>query len=398
MHLILIHPNPTPTGGAEGICTFKLIQALADNGIRVSVVMSQLPHSALIRNNVECYPVGTDYSTGVEPRIEKIDRLCNLYPESGWQWAKEAAKKVISLCAETEVKAVYSRSMPFISHVAAFRARRFLQVPWLAHFSDPWPPDGFHFNEKHSGLRLRWHRRIVASCDAVTFPCERVARFCQENQWGHILSNKSPKIIILPHLTGEVAAGDVLHQSNVKIWSFIHCGSFYENRRPDELLDAWATLLSRHPAQRGSLKLKHIGPVCERFSDIEQLGSCSYKESLAFIGAASALILVDSAILKTSIYFPSKFTDYIGAGKPVIALTPLDGTIGDCLGSNYPLRADPWDVPAIVEALDRAFMGLDQNSIPSLMLIHSLRDRFDAKRVIQEFAASLQCLRLFATA
>ena len=58
MHLILIHPNPTPTGGAEGICTFKLIQALADNGIRVSVVMSQLPHSALIRNNVECYPVG----------------------------------------------------------------------------------------------------------------------------------------------------------------------------------------------------------------------------------------------------------------------------------------------------------------------------------------------------
>ena len=54
----------------------------------------------------------------------------------------------------------------------------------------------------------------------------------------------------------------------------------------------------------------------------EQVG---YFESIKKISDADILLVID-APLKNSVFFPSKLADYIGAKKPIMAITPRDST------------------------------------------------------------------------
>jgi glycosyltransferase involved in cell wall biosynthesis len=242
-------------------------------------------------------------------------------------------------------------------------------VPWVAHFSDPWPPDGYSEGRKYSNLRLRWHRKVASVAEMVTYPCERVARYCEERQWGLDPSQRKPASLILPHIAGQfggVVQADGGPEGGIV---FLHCGGFTEKRRPDEFLLAWAAFVERHPEKRPMLKFKHVGAVSERLSalarekeisdTVEQSGPCSYGESLYHMASAAALVLIDSYKIKTSVYFPSKLSDYVGADKPVLSFTPKDGTVADLLGEGYPLRADPWDEQGMVAVLNRALAAIE---------------------------------------
>jgi hypothetical protein len=100
-------------------------------------------------------------------------------------------------------------------------------------------------------------------------------------------------------------------------------------------------------------------------------------------------VLVDSYKIQTSVYFPSKLSDYIGAGKPVLAMTPTDGTVADLLGKDYPLRADPWDVPMMSEVLDRAFEQLQGKRLDSLGALQALQKQCAGPAIAQRL---IQCI------
>jgi glycosyltransferase involved in cell wall biosynthesis len=381
MRILFVHQDPSPTGGPEAICTLKLIRALVDAGVEIAVVSRLKPHEALRALKVDCHPVDR---LGPEGLLEKMSRMANLYPEGGWAWAAAASRKIEELCSKGNISAICSRAMPFISHVAAWRAKKQIAaVPWVAHFSDPWPPDGYSEGRKYSNLRLRWHRRVVKLADVVTFPCERVARFCEERQWGLPSKGPKPQSLILPHIAGDYAGIPKSDFGPAGEMIFMHCGGFTEKRRPDEFLNAWAAFVGCHPEKRQQLKFRHVGGLSQRLTNlaaekgvadtIEQTGPCSYEESLHRMAEASALVLVDSYKIQTSVYFPSKLSDYIGAGKPVLAMTPLDGTVADLLGKDYPLRADPWNEQMMTEVLDRAFEYLQGNRLYSLGALQALQ-------------------------
>jgi glycosyltransferase involved in cell wall biosynthesis len=401
MRILIVHQDPSPTGGPEAICTLKLIRGLVDAGVEISVVSREKPHEALHALKVDCHPVGRG---GPERPLEKITRIANLYPEGGWAWAAAASRKIEELCSQGQVSAICSRAMPFISHVAAWRAKRQLAaVPWVAHFSDPWPPDGYSEGRKYSNLRLRWHRRVVKLADVVTFPCERVARFCEERQWGLPSTARKPQSLILPHIAGNYAGIEKNDRGPAGEMIFMHCGGFTEKRRPDEFLNAWAAFVGCHPEKRQHLKFRHVGGLSQRLTDlaaekgvadtVEQTGPCSYEESLHRMAEASALVLVDSYIIRTSVYFPSKLSDYIGAGKPVLAMTPLDGTVADLLGKDYPLRAEPWNESMMAEILDRALGQLEAKQVDSTGSLHSLQQDCSAPSVAQRFIKCVSGLR-----
>jgi glycosyltransferase involved in cell wall biosynthesis len=394
MRILIVHQDPSPTGGPEAICTLKLIRALVDAGIAVSVVSQHKPHESLHSLKVDWHPVGR---LGPEGLLEKMSRMASLYPEGGWAWGAAASRKIQELCSSGEVSAICSRAMPFISHVAAWRAKKNVKVPWIAHFSDPWPPDGYSEGRKHSKLRLRWHRRVLKRAEVVTFPCERVAHFCESTQWGLAEAAKKPQSLILPHIAGDFGGLPKCDRGPRGEFVFLHCGGFTEKRRPDEFLNAWADFVERHLENRCRLKFRHVGGVSERLAKlaeekgvsdtVEQTGPCSYGESLERMAEASALVLVDSYKIRASVYFPSKLSDYIGAGKPVLAMTPQDGTVADLLGKTYHLRADPWDVPMMSEVLDRAFEHLRGNRLDSLGALQNLQKECAgpavAKRLIE---------------
>jgi hypothetical protein len=101
-------------------------------------------------------------------------------------------------------------------------------------------------------------------------------------------------------------------------------------------------------------------------------------------------VLVDSYKIQTSVYFPSKLSDYIGAGKPVLAMTPLDGTVADLLGTDYPLRADPWNEPMMTEVLDRALRQLEAKQVDPTGSLHSLQQFCSGPTVALQLIRSIE--------
>jgi hypothetical protein len=77
-----------------------------------------------------------------------------------------------------------------------------------------------------------------------------------------------------------------------------------------------------------------------------------YLRSLALMGEADCTILVDAAVASgaESVFLPSKLVDYLGAEKPVIAITPPAGASARVTGEAGGMVCDVDDIDAI-EAL-----------------------------------------------
>jgi glycosyltransferase involved in cell wall biosynthesis len=367
IRIIIVHQNPSITGGPEAICTRKLINALAEENFKISIVSRNDVQCDFSNENIQCFSVGKGRLASQESLFEKFSRNLQFYPESGWFWALAAAKKIDELCRIDKIDLLHTRAMPFISHISGWRSECVGRVPWLAHFSDPWP-DTDSFGEKKSNLRLRWHRKILPKCSAVSYPCQRVAEYCKKNQWGMSDGRHSPQVIILPHIAGEIYGNAGSAQQEKSQFIYLHCGSFTERRRPDEFIAAWAAFVKAEPENRRYLIFRHVGPCDPRLeklanehgvSDtIEQLGPCDYPRSLQFMAEATALVLIDSPLIKTSLFFPSKLSDYVAASKPILAFSPKDGTVADLLGDDYPFLAAPWDVRGMQNVLKASLLGL----------------------------------------
>jgi hypothetical protein len=95
---------------------------------------------------------------------------------------------------------------------------------------------------------------------------------------------------------------------------------------------------------------------------------------------ADVLLLIENAEDREGVYLPSKFVDYLWAGRPVIALTPRNGTISDYLGPEYRLRADPWDTTAIAGVLE-SVLTIPHSLETSAETLVRIRQYFDPKSI-----------------
>jgi glycosyltransferase involved in cell wall biosynthesis len=397
MKILIVHPELPPAGGPEAICTEKLIRAVASSGAEVYVVTA--PGSNII-SAVSLYHV-SDRGWVDEFLIEKCSRILHGYPESGWGWARSAALAVREVVKSQNIDVVYTRSMPFVVNLAVLFANLPRQCLWVAHFSDPWPTEGF-FGDNGRSRRLMWHRRVINNVDAVTFPCARIAAFCKDKQWPASKRSILPTIIV-PHLLPMLPTDSSTDPTRQSKKVFLHCGSFYGGRQPDNLLKAWARMVARHPELRHKVELRHIGPISKHFKQVAsseavedcaiQVGPCDYQQSLRAMSRASALVLIESVDMDVSIYLPSKFTDYLWACKPIVAISPRNGTIADILGSAYSLRADPWNLDEIETALFKAVESSENAEDKNHCLLASTRQLFRPEKVAQDFISAMEELQ-----
>jgi hypothetical protein len=109
-----------------------------------------------------------------------------------------------------------------------------------------------------------------------------------------------------------------------------------------------------------------------------------YAESLALMRSAHLLVVID-APTDTSVFLPSKLVDYVGAERPILALSPpgATATLANRLGG---LVAHPDDVGGAAAALGRALGDLrsrdaDRWGRPAV------REEYDARRVAAAFDA-----------
>ena len=290
-------------------------------------------------------------------------RLLPLYetcPDRFTRWRRRALGAALEHIAAERPDALVSFGMPMSDHVLALAIRRRTGLPWLAHFSDPWVDNVFH----HHGwlarrLNARMEHRVVAEADAVLFTSARTRTLVM----GKYPAPWRARAGVLPHAWDMRHVGAASASPGAR-HVIRHLGACYGARSPEPLFKALALIMARQPRALDAVAFELIGPLAPAFLDSPALkllppglvtvrAPVGYLEALALARDSAALLVIDAPSSGDSIFLPSKLVEYIGARRPVWAITP-PGTSADLVGEwagGPHASADPGDLEAVARML-----------------------------------------------
>ena len=258
------------------------------------------------------------------------------HPIPGVRWAYEAYREGLKLHNLRPFDLVLSRFLNEHTHLPALAFARSTGVPWLANWNDPPgpyfpPPYNYPQPPLQRMLWERYYRDAAAATDFNTFPCERLADHMMEPLG---LKDKS-KVRVIPHIGLEGYKPKSRPEPGV--FSLCHAGNLSAERNPAVLLQAIRRLLDEE---------KPANPVCLEIIGVEKValgalldklnlreivhftGGMSYLDSLEHLASSSVTVIVE-APCEVGIFLPGKLADYASARRPILSLSPCEGTVKD---------------------------------------------------------------------
>ena len=325
--------------------------------------------------------------------------LWNKSPDQYASWKPSVLKVVKAFMSENNYvpDALVTFGQPMSDHLIGLELKRLHGWPWLAHFSDPWTDNPFTRQDALSRARnLTLERRVFESADRLIFTSSETIELVMAkypDEW-------RTKTLVLPQ-SFDPALYPARASAHPQELIIRYTGEFYGGRTPKPLITTLRALLSDNPDSLNGVRFELIGPVDPLTlvdSGLESLPEgliaikppVNYQESLALIASADGLMIID-APAKKSVFLPSKLIDYIGAGRPVIGLTPPGAAAALIQQLGGPV-ADPADVRAMTEAMT-AFLSLLRDSkekAPQPWGAASVRSRYEASVVANSFEEMLQ--------
>ena len=327
-----------------------------------------------------------------EGSIGKV--IHRLYPRNVWPLlAAVAGHRAIR---RHRPDAILTSGPPHFTHLVGRHLRRRTGLPWVADFRDPWV----------AGDRspVTWTTRDRDERDELSVMREADAIIANTPGARDLLCRAYPQYaskmsaITNGYDPDEFAArpGPRRPGSTIEI---VHTGVIYANRSPAPFLDAVQRLEAVALGDR-TVRVRFIGDFVDARqkeqvehnlreglkASVSLEGRVPYAESIRAMVQADVLLLLDSPGRRAGV--PAKLYEYIGAGRPILALAEPDGDVAWVLRqSGLPHRvAPPLDPGAIRCALEGLLQdpALDHGTRPDACAV-----RFTRRQLTGELAALL---------
>ncbi len=350
----------------------RLLAALVESDWQSDVVSvdpaSLRPNNIILDDSLN-RPAGGNVRKFTVPTLEDgilVRGLIRLFPALGilpdpkWVWRNAAFRKCDLLAASKKYDAFVSFGQPWTDHLAGLQFKEQNHLPWVAHFSDPWA-DSPYINASKWVMKKRFEMEeaVIKSADAIVFVSQQTADLVMQkypDDW-------RKKINIIPHgfesLTTSLSSSPTETAQAVE---FVYTGNFYGARTPVTLLEAAAELIT-DPIYSNKFRLHFVGPISSQFRQIAQdlglsnivvfEGAVSFSESQEFCNQADVLLVIDAPSESPSVFLPSKLVDYLAFNKPVLGITPLNGSSADLINRLGCPIVDPLDIQGITHAIAR---------------------------------------------
>jgi glycosyltransferase involved in cell wall biosynthesis len=285
--------------------------------------------------------------------------LLTVDEQVGWlPFATRAGTRIIK---ENPVDVIYSTSAPYTAHLIARRLHKHSNIPWVADFRDPWIgnfnlsfPTPFHRN-----LVERLERQVIQDASHVLV----VSPPMSQSICARIPGIQPSKITWLPNGfdAGDFLASQPAMRDKDRFY-LVYTGSFYaQGRTARSILEAIQAVLISGQIPRQRLCLQMVGNIGKstqkwiselNFDDIiETPGYVSHEQSIAYLLAADALLLIIGASPDSSAVYTGKIFEYLGAGKPILCLAN-DGVASDLIrDARAGMVVSPDDISQIIQHL-----------------------------------------------
>lgn len=399
MNILLIAPSCFPIEGAESIVNIKMLQSFAiAKDIEVDLVSR--PH------RYSCYPSSSDINTlGVNVRsVYVVDSSSRLNFRTAWQllmclfrfrctfrgavWAYAALSTVKRLVNQNCYDFILTKNSPSFLLGHYFQQKG---LKWVASWNDPFPTSyyPFPYDEGLSHKPSFVEKRILSimrQADYHVFPTELLREYMLK-----YLSLRKDNSTVIPHVVLFNKKRVITQSSEMRI---IHSGNLGGKRDPSTFFEALDSVIKEHPEMRFHFTI--LGKIDDRYCSLPSVNSypylakhfsilppVSYPESLQALNDYSLACVIEAPCNDgEGVFLPTKVTDFLQEGIPIIAISPTNGVLNGLYNRGViGYFGDVRSVDSIRQALIQAWndystVGLKDNLVEEYFMPPSVNESY----------------------
>lgn len=293
----------------EGICTGRLVRALLDHGVDVTVVCARRKSR-----------LGFEH-----PRLRVIALDTGMrHPQWLWRWVAKLrghipchhypwTRRVARLTPERKPDVVYGRAWPYSSLVAAQALALRLGVPLWLHFSDPFPPPP---KQRELPEVMEGLRRMVASAQGATFANLPAIAY----QLRHLPEIRPERAHLLNHIAPASQTFGLPEQSQ----RFVYLGSFNATRPADLLIEGFARHVRQAPEARihfVGTRPKDVAEARDRCGVADQAVVEPFTQDVVGWQKKASVLLAVDWLVGEPVYLLTKIVESFVVDRPILLLT-----------------------------------------------------------------------------
>lgn len=282
-------------------------------------------------------------------------------PDARVWWVNPSVKRLQAYLKRHPVDVIVTTGSPHSLHLIGRELKKRTGLPWIADFRDPWTNIDYYGQLKLTkwadAKQHRLERAVLTEADGVITVSWRWAEELRA------LGAKRVDVITNGFDTSDIPSPRAPVDEE---WSLVHVGSISATRDVPDLWKALAERVRGDAEFRSRFKLRLIGGVDHTVqrsiedaglsSFVERLGHVSHAEAMRHMQRARTLLLPVNNTPNVGGFLPAKVFEYLGVGRPILCIAPLDADIVRVLGDGHTVvpRKDP-------SAIQRAVAGLFRN-------------------------------------
>ena len=168
-------------------------------------------------------------------------------------------------------------AFPLVDNIIGLELKRRYNLPWLAHFSDPWVDSPFRTDDRLTkALNTRLEQNVVEQADRLVFTSPETADLVMQKYEAALRS----KVRIVPHAYEPHLFRSVPNNNSDRL-IIRYLGDLYLSRTPKPLFQALQILSSREPELLSRFCFEIVGDIHQL--DLQQMGLGQVPEGVIVI-------------------------------------------------------------------------------------------------------------------
>lgn len=282
------------------------------------------------RDRAEAEQMGPGESSAFRRIIDWLSFWLQL-PDGCTGWLPPAVRAGIGAARRHRPDVVFSTGPVWTAHLVGLVLSRLLRRPWVADFRDPWCGSQFQY------LPYPAHRRCDEALEALVIRNATKITCAWDGICKHLMARYPHKACdmhtVLNGFDPEEIDASEPQRLDADRCVLLHAGTFYGPRSPVPLLRALRLFEEMHPAKAKRLLVVFMGlqeylgrPLGEivaqhGVTDLVRLAAAeTHKVSLSRLKGADVALLFGQSGSESLASVPAKAYEYIGTGKPVLAI------------------------------------------------------------------------------
>ncbi|HKU66465.1 MAG TPA: glycosyltransferase [Candidatus Baltobacteraceae bacterium] len=261
-----------------------------------------------------------------------------LVPDVILPWMPRAVAAGHTLLRGQSFHAILSTALPASVHLVGAALAKRSGVPWIADYRDPWSGNVYaRRGPVRRAFERALERRLLTRAAAVTTISEPIAAQL------HAVHGRRA-IDVVPNAYDPVEWNAIPHAQPSR-FDLCYTGSMYDGKRsPDLLFEAISQLRKECDAAGNAARVHFFGPNSEgvaggaaRFGltlAVRQHGVVPREAAMQAQRTSAALLLFLNMDERTASEMGSKYLEYVGAGRPIIAFGPRESVMREFIRRN----------------------------------------------------------------